>query len=240
RGCCPRLRRRGARAAGESRRGRRSFRAWRCAPALARRLTWFAVIECRPQAARTWRGRRSERFFRQILRAPNYVPARGSDIADEPRKAHNARHGRLPLAICCGGGNLVDLDFRCKCGLSVIADAVPLLAPPERRALLLHQLDQRTRSRLVAHADRDRRPARRAHVGGAAQLPVLLADHAAAQGDLLAQALGPALLGELMPMTMRTQQPLRKRPRAATVAAPDRDTLAHSTRSRMAAAAVPP
>src|SRR5262249_41037481 len=248
-------------------RRRRSIKARRCVPALARRPVWLAVIECRPQAARTWRGRRSERCFRQSLTAPECGPARGSDIPDEPRKAHDVRHGRLPgrsllrgretsrsrplvqvwIVRHCERSEASHFACACVCGGDCFVGLRPprndralLFAPSEWRAFLLHQFHHRPRLRLVAQADRDRHARTRAHIGDAARLPVLLADHVADHGNLLDHALGDKLLGELMPMTVRTHEPLRKQTRAAARASPDADAPAHPTRSRMAAAAVPP
>src|SRR5262249_34031912 len=114
------------------------------------------------------------------------------------------------------------------------------LRPAERRALLLRQLDHGPRPRPVAQADRERRAAARAHVGDAARLPVLLADHVADHRNLLDHALGDARFLEITPVTLRTQQPLGKQRGSASLAPPDADARAHATRSRMAAAAVPP
>src|SRR4030081_2487699 len=110
----------------------------------------------------------------------------------------------------------------------------------DRGLLVLEQLDHGARSRLVAQPDRDRRAAGGAHIGNPPRLPVGLPDHVADDRDLLDHAFIDAVLVEVLAVTMRAQQALRKHGRAAAPAAPDPDPRAHGARSRMGAAAVPP
>src|ERR1700704_3001639 len=117
---------------------------------------------------------------------------------------------------------------------------LPPLRLPDRGLLVLEQFDHRTRPRFVAQPDRDRGAAGGAHIGDPPRLPVGLPDHVTDDRDFLDHALVDAVLVELLAVTVRTQEALRKHGRAAAPAAPDPDPRAHGARSRTAAAAVPP
>ncbi len=120
------------------------------------------------------------------------------------------------------------------------------LAPSERGGAVFEQLDgRRPAARLVDKADRYERAVLGAHAGDPARLPVLLSEHVADHRNLLDHALMHAFRLELGAVAARTQQPLREKPRAAALAAPDGrrrksvSPLIH-IRSSTTAAAVPP
>src|SRR3979490_2784160 len=107
---------------------------------------------------------------------------------------------------------------------------------PDRGLLVLEQFDHRARSRLIAQADRDRGAAGGAHIGDPPRLPVGLPDHVTDDRDLLDHALVDAVLVEVLAVTVRTQEALRKHARAAAPATPHTDPRAHAARSRTAGA----
>src|SRR5258708_36544653 len=91
---------------------------------------------------------------------------------------------------------------------------------PDRGLLVLEQFHHRARPRFVAQPDRDRRTAGGAHIGDPPRLPVGLPDHVTDDRDFLDHAFMDAVLVELLTVTMRAQQALRKHAGAAAPAPP--------------------
>src|SRR5258706_7526543 len=90
------------------------------------------------------------------------------------------------------------------------ATLVSTLRLSDRRLLVLEQFHHRARPRFVAQPDRDRGAAGGAHIGDPPRLPVGLPDHVTDDRYLLDHALVDAVLVELLAVTVRTQEALRK------------------------------
>src|SRR5712672_1186118 len=107
----------------------------------------------------------------------------------------------------------------------------------ERRGTFFEQFDDGAGASFVAQTHSHARTAGGEHVGDPARLPVFLADHVADDGDFLNDRFVHTVDLEFAAVTAWAQQRLRKISGAAVGAPPDRDSRAHSTRSRIAAAA---